>query len=528
MRSSRIGTRLAAVFSLLVGLLVGISAFQLTRVGEMRAALRDVAGGAFGTAQAVHESVGLADGTIALMYRLFLLENLTDIEPELARVRANVEKEDAGLARLHGLLAGDEEGRALLGAIEKARAKYRQTFDEAVQLLLAGERRSAQARIVGDVAPELARVRAAWDELGGHQRDVVARVSAEAERRFGSTLWLVGVAVVLTALLAAGAASAVTRSITGPLDATVRVAERVAAGELSGQVDVEGRDEVSRLQAALREMSGRLAGVIEEIRGGAESLGDAAAQVSSTAQALSTGTGEQAASVEETTATLGQMSDVVTRNSRESQETGRIARESAERATDGGRSVQQTVDAMKQIADQIGIIEEIAYQTNLLALNAAIEAARAGEHGRGFAVVASEVRKLAERAQGAAKRVAGVATSSVELAVRSGDVIAGTVDAIRQTAGLVERIVSASAEQVSTIASVNSAIASVDGVAQRNAAAAEELSATAEQVAAQARSLQHAVEFFRIDLAHPRADGRAGAASGGARPALAPRRSHAA
>jgi methyl-accepting chemotaxis protein len=241
--------------------------------------------------------------------------------------------------------------------------------------------------------------------------------------------------------------------------------------------------------------------VAAEVRGGADALASAAAQVAASSQILSQGTTEQAASVEETTSSLEQMSASITQNAENSRQTEQMGLKGAKDAEESGAAVRDTVGAMRDIADKISIIEEIAYQTNLLALNAAIEAARAGEHGKGFAVVATEVRKLAERSQGAAKEISGLASSSVKVAERSGLLLAELVPAIRQTAGLVQEVAAASAEQSSGVAQISKAMSQVDTVTQRNASAAEELTATAEEMAAQAESFQQLVRFFDTEAA---------------------------
>ena len=283
-----------------------------------------------------------------------------------------------------------------------------------------------------------------------------------------------------------------------PMERIVRAAEAIGNGDMTAELEAETRDEAGQALSAIRQMAARLATVIGEMRRAADAVTSAAGQVSSTSQLLSQGTGEQAASMEETTSSLEEMSASIGQNAENSRQSEQMATKGAREAEESGAAVRETVGAMSSIAEKISIIEEIAYQTNLLALNAAIEAARAGEHGRGFAVVASEVRKLAERAQKAAGEIGGLATSSLEVAERSGALITELVPAIKKTAELVQEVAAASQEQSAGVAQINKAVSQVDEVTQRNASAAEELASTAEEMTAQAESLRQLMAFFRI------------------------------
>lgn len=366
--------------------------------------------------------------------------------------------------------------------------------------LLAGERAKATALLAGTLNAKYEEHRAVIDRLVK-----LATSSCEAQEKHAATviesrtLYLLVIGFTIT-LLCIVIALVITRSVTEPMRGIVAVVEQVASGDLRVAAEVDRRDDVGRLQSAIKQMLDRMRQVISEVRASAVTLSSAAVQVASTSEVLSQGTSEQAASVEETTSSLEEMSSSITQNAENCRQTERMAVASAKNAEESGKSVGETVAAMKTIAEKISIIEEIAYQTNLLALNAAIEAARAGEYGRGFAVVATEVRKLAERSQKAAGEIGGLASQSVKVAERSGQLLLELVPAIQKTAELVQEVAIASREQSSGVAQINTAMETVDQVTQRNASFAEELSSTSAQMSSQAESLLQLIGFFQISV----------------------------
>jgi len=273
-------------------------------------------------------------------------------------------------------------------------------------------------------------------------------------------------------------------------------ARLLADGDLSQEM--EPRSEGDVLGIAWREMSRRFSQAILDARAASSSVSLAAQQLTSSSNVLSNGTSQQAASVEETTASLEEMSSSITQNADHSRNLEQMAMRGAQDAEEAAGSVFKTVSAMKTISERIGIIQDIAYQTNLLALNAAIEAARAGEQGRGFAVVAAEIRRLAERSQTAAKQISELTSGSLEIAAQSGQKLGQLAPSIRRTAEVVQELAAASAEQAAGVGQMNRAMAQVDQVTQQNASASEELSATAEELRQQAEGLERLLAFFKV------------------------------
>jgi methyl-accepting chemotaxis protein len=278
----------------------------------------------------------------------------------------------------------------------------------------------------------------------------------------------------------------------------VAFAKQLSDGHLDVRIDVDQKDEVGALAAALTDMAGRLRNVVMQVNASAESVASGSEELSASSETLSQGATEQAASVEEISSSVEEMAANIRQNAENAMQTESLARKSAEDARQGGQAVTQTVDAMRQIVERIGFIEEIARQTNLLALNAAIEAARAGEHGKGFAVVAAEVRKLAERSGQAAGEIGQLSAASLAVAERAGGMLATIVPDIERTSELVQEISAACREQTTGADQVNKAVQQLDQVIQQNASASEETASTSEELAAQAQRLTQVMHFFKL------------------------------
>jgi methyl-accepting chemotaxis protein len=424
------------------------------------------------------------------------------LEKVLAQKAENWQAMQSAISAYGAQVAGAED-RADLARLKELVDRYdAQVAQPLVQAAQAGKSAEAAAVSfspqVGAITGELNQVIARMiDRNVAMARSIAADNGATAiaaTRTMAVAMVLgAGLAVALGLLLA----RSIKRQVGGELQAAAAIARRVADGDLSMAVPLAPGDRTS-MMAAMATLVDKLSTTIGEVLEAAEHLVGASTQISATAQSLSQGASEQAASVEHTSAAMAQMSASIAQNNENAKVTGDIATRTASETVAGGRAVSETVGAMQQIARKIAIIDDIAYQTNLLALNAAIEAGRAGEQGKGFAVVAAEVRKLAERSQVAAEEIGRLATGSVELAERAGTLLGGLVPTIQKTADLIQEIAAASGEQNSGVGQINHAIGQVSEAVQQNAAASEQLASTAEEMNGQALELQTLMTFFTL------------------------------
>jgi len=297
-----------------------------------------------------------------------------------------------------------------------------------------------------------------------------------------------------------------------PLTPAVKIAQRVAAGDLTTRMEVRTHDETGQLMAALIEMNECLQQIVGNVRQGTESIASASAEIASGNMDLSSRTEQQAASLQQTAHSIKDLASNVRQNADNARQANALVLSASEVAVQGGSAVSQVIQTMgsidassKKIADIIGVIDGIAFQTNILALNAAVEAARAGEQGRGFAVVAGEVRSLAQRSSGAAKEIRTLITDSVEkvalgsrLVAQAGTTMDDVVASVRRVTDIMSEISAASQEQSQGIEQVSLTIDQMDTSTQQNAALVEQAAAAAESLRSQSQNLEQTVSLFKL------------------------------
>jgi methyl-accepting chemotaxis protein len=346
------------------------------------------------------------------------------------------------------------------------------------------------------------------------ERDRAAAVAA-IDDEVASLSRLMALLAGVGLLIGGGCAVALVRSITRPLDEAIVIAETVAAGDLSQEFKTERGGDFGRLLGALGNMEDTRTDQVTRIKGSTDTIAVASRQIDGGNVDLARRTEQQAASLQETAASMGQLTETVKLNADRARSGSSLAAQAKQVAEQGGSVMAQVVDTMdsinkssRKVSDIIDVIEGIAFQTNILALNAAVEAARAGEMGRGFAVVAGEVRQLAQRSSQAAKEIKELITDAVEhvdsgsaLVRRAGGTMQDIVQAVQRVNAILGEISAALAEQSGGIEQVNQAVSHMDRVTQENAALVVQAAAATSSLAAQAQALQGVVDEFKLEAA---------------------------
>ncbi len=486
----------------------GIGFMGVTRLGgSIDGAIQ--AGSALQTslsADMMHDAVR---GDAQLAYLGALDKNPQQIAEAKAGLADHAKTFDEAIAEL-GKLQLSDESRAALTAVQPVIRKYIDTAsvvitDAAVDPIQAKAHLPAFQAAFSELEDSMAALSESIEKNG---TSVIDGATADVQR----TKAFVVVSLLVGAALIVAAALALARNMKRPMEHAVDVADQLAHGDLTSEIQPSGNDETVRLLESMAAMQESFSRIVRNVKANAETIATASTEIASGNHDFSNRTEQQASSLQQTAATMEQLGSTVRTNADNARQANQLAEGASTVAVKGGEVMGQVVatisginESSKKIAEIIGVIDGIAFQTNILALNAAVEAARAGEQGRGFAVVAGEVRSLAHRSAEAAREVRNLVHASVErveagtvLVDEAGKTMQEIVSSIRRVTDIVAEISAATTEQSTGISQVGQAVSSMDQTTQQNAALIEQSAAATESMSKQAHELVQSVAAFKV------------------------------
>ena len=538
-RSLNIAPRAGLGFGVLALMVFALGAFALLQMANMRAQSDEVDNNWLPSVMAVGEMSQDMLRLRALTMRLLLNRDPQALAQNVAKLNDLRGVLSEAQQRYDVLIVLPEE-RKLFDRFKVAEHQYLEFQAQVMQLSAQNRVEEAAAILNGEMSPladDMAATLKELVELNKHN----ANLATEAARLvfINSRVW-VGVMIGITALITIGLALLLTRSIVLPLAQSLGVAEVVAGGDLTGDINISGKDEPARLLQALKSMQHSLRDTIRQISESSSQLASASEELSCVTEDATRGLHQQSLEIEQAATAVNQMTAAVEEVASNAVATSEASRESDRIAQRGREQVRQTVTSIESLADDVtsnatqvedlaqkvhgiskvlDVIRSIAEQTNLLALNAAIEAARAGDAGRGFAVVADEVRALAHRTQQSTQEIeqmiGGIqqgtdsavnsmqqsslrANSTLELAKAAGEALEEIASAFTLINERNLVIASASEEQAAVAREVDRNLMNIRDLATQTSAGANQTSAASQELSRLAVDLNNMVAKFSV------------------------------
>lgn len=232
--------------------------------------------------------------------------------------------------------------------------------------------------------------------------------------------------LVVSTLLAIFIFFYTTRGIINYVNVIRTYSAKIASGDLTGRIAIKTSDEMGQLSQDLNAMTDSLVKITKLITEASHSMVSSLTEVRQAAGFQSSGASQQAASINQITASLGEIEKSSAQTKEKAKSLGETAERTRAKGQQGLEAVEQSINGMKVVRDKVqliaqtildlshqtqqvgeitAVVNNLAQQSKMLALNASIEAAKAGEAGKGFAVVATEVRNLAEQSEQATLQV---------------------------------------------------------------------------------------------------------------------------
>ncbi|MEI7374786.1 methyl-accepting chemotaxis protein [Dickeya chrysanthemi] len=510
----RIGYRLGAGFAVLAVMLVFVGMLSIAKLSGFHDDARDIVQKIYPQTVDANALIEDVNEAVRISQQLMLVsgdDRIKAVSDQIPPLSKDITRLMDALVK-HADESQDAKSQALISDIQRIRVQFLASGQKIGELVKNHDREAALEEFNQHLDPTQREYRNAVRRLVDyHNKAMLGTIDTMSSTYHDIRLVLL---MILGGgvLLSIWVATAITRSVTQPIQQALVMADRVSQGDLSSHISSHRKDEAGRLLQALDHMNASLRQIVGQVRDGAEAISSAASQIAAGNQDLSSRTEEQASSLEQTAASMEELVSTIKNTADNTRQATSIANQASSAAHRSGEVMLSVTSKMRGIressmrmAEIIGVIDGIAFQTNILALNAAVEAARAGEQGRGFAVVAGEVRSLAQRSATAAKEIKELIDDSVDKIQEGMDLVDSAestmnnlTNHVNDVHGIINEISQASHEQSDGISQINIAVGQIDTTTQQNAALVEESASAALSLQSQAAQLAEAVSAFRL------------------------------
>lgn len=550
-----IGRKMAILVCLLLILLAGSSLFGIAKMNAIGTELKTVQSEDIPLIELISQITAKQLEKSILFEKALRVAGVTDAEVTVSDLHGGINllaeqiettitqgEEIISNAKSHALSPALQQEIAQLETNLIAIHKEHQSYEQAVETMMM-QLEQAQQPSHDDVISLEQR----QHKLNMHLEELFFGVEKMTEQALEqvyqdeqSGLWGMIIIAIASILVGLTLGIIITRAITQPLREAVSATQRLADGDLTGNITPRSKDETGQLLAAMKTMNARLLDMVSQIATATDQLSSATTEVAAITTQTANNIENQTQELQQTSVALNEMSatirDVAQNATEASSSTDQVesgAKQGREVVAQVNQSIHDLADEIEQTKATIGrlneetanvgsildVITAISEQTNLLALNAAIEAARAGEHGRGFAVVADEVRTLASRTQDSISTIQSMidnlkleANSSVEkmdsgsrkagnavaLSQRADNSLVEINNAINQIASMNLQIASAAEEQSAVSEEINASVARLQHSEVENSAGAQQVAVATEQLSQLAVNLQALMQQFKL------------------------------